>query len=155
MYNRYKIRFKKMKPWITNTKRSPSKTEKFWYSLPFPAGRWTGATEVRKVVHTHSLSQPGPLWSLISPIRADLFWTLFRKNLARTSSPPPPRLHQRNAKTCENRQNWLQHPESGHFLLDMKIQEGPLFICIKNISLFFYLLKGCDVFCRITINNTM
>lgn len=30
------------------------------YSLPFPAGGRTGATEVRQVVHAHSLSQPGP-----------------------------------------------------------------------------------------------
>lgn len=30
------------------------------YLLPFPVGGWTGATEVREVVHTHSLSQPGP-----------------------------------------------------------------------------------------------
>lgn len=90
------------------------KVKLFWYSLPVPAGGWTGATEVRKVVHTHSLSQPGPFWSLISPIRADLVWTPFWKNLPRTSCPPPPRVHQRNAKSCENRENWLQLPGSGH-----------------------------------------
>ena len=79
----------------------------------------------------------------------------FGKNLPRTSSPAPPWLHQRNAKTCENRQNWLQHPESGYFRLDLKIQEGPSFICIKKYLPFFFLLKGCNVFCGITINNTM
>lgn len=73
------------------------------YSLPFPAGGWTRATKVRKVVHAHSLSQPGPLWSPGSPIRPDLFWTLvFKENLAWMGWLPP-RLHWRNTESWENR----------------------------------------------------